>query len=436
MKKKEPYIFNKEDFSGIKKAIENIDLKFKLYHIKKLDFNKHSISDDEMNFIFQYDYINLEYLDIQKNGLTDKGIKSLQNKSLSNIKYLNISKNNITDVGLTYLNYLNNVNEFVLMNMNKLSNDYFLSLEKCKFAKKMKIFRCDKSKLSLSFASDSYNEFILPNLTSLRITKDSKKVCKILKYIFQSNNICSKIKEIDLSETLLRDNGMSRLAKNISLFKNLKSINLEGSGITTYSTQSFKLIHQHKIKIILNQEKLKFRVRRKIYHILLAGSEISGKTSYFNSYVFESFCEESCPSVGCIYTYIKYNKLKYTKFKLWDSCRWGGRFDSFLEDYIFLANGIILLFDLSVKKDFDNLSICLRMISDYHELEEFPVLLVGNKADLPKEVKQEEIDEFVAKEGLIGYFEVSCKASSKVEESLKFMVDYISQKEMAFPPGE
>ena len=87
----------------------------KLYQIKKLDFTEQNITDDEMHFIFQYDYVNLEYLDLKKKNLTNKGLKALQNKSLKNVKYLDISNNNITDEGLKYLNELNGLNELILL---------------------------------------------------------------------------------------------------------------------------------------------------------------------------------------------------------------------------------------------------------------------------------------------------------------------------------
>ena len=130
----------------IRKKIEKIEMKYKLYQIEKLDFNKQDINDDEMNFIFQYDYINLKYLDIQNKKLTNKGIRALQNESLKNIEYLNLSNNNINDIGLTYLNYLSNLKELVLFNMNYLSDDYFLSLEENFFINKI-ILRCDKKKI-------------------------------------------------------------------------------------------------------------------------------------------------------------------------------------------------------------------------------------------------------------------------------------------------
>ena len=50
------------------------------------------------------------------------------------------------------------------------------------------------------------------------------------------------------------------------------------------------------------------------------------------------------------------------------------------------------------------------MITEFHELENFPVLLIGNKSDKDIKVDENEIERFLDKENFIGYFEVSCKA--------------------------
>lgn len=59
------------------------------------------------------------FLDLGNKIFTNKGIKALQNKSLTNLKYLNLSNTNITDSGLKCLNELNNLNELVLLNIDK-----------------------------------------------------------------------------------------------------------------------------------------------------------------------------------------------------------------------------------------------------------------------------------------------------------------------------
>ena len=61
---KDLYFFNKNELIDIKKKIESIELKFKLYQIKILDFHSKKISYIKIHLIFQYDLINLEYLDL------------------------------------------------------------------------------------------------------------------------------------------------------------------------------------------------------------------------------------------------------------------------------------------------------------------------------------------------------------------------------------
>ena len=68
------------------------------------------------------------------------------------------------------------------------------------------------------------------------------------------------------------------------------------------------------------------------------------------------------------------------------------------------------------------------MITEYHNLKDFPVLLIGNKSDLDIQIKEEEIKKFVEKEKFIGYFEVSFKNHKNVEESFNFMINYLSDK--------
>ena len=215
-------IFNKKQLIDIKNKKENIELKYKLYHIKKLDFNKQEINDNEMNFIFHYDYINLEYLDLQNQNLSNKGIKALYNMSLSKLKYLNLSGGCVSDDGLKYLNPLWNLDELILLKMNKLSDNFFLSLEKNNFIRSIKIVKCDKAKLLFGRIKRNFINFEFPNLISVKIIDNTMNIHFSLKNLFLSESICSKLKELDISNSGMNDNGMLRLAKNISALKEIK----------------------------------------------------------------------------------------------------------------------------------------------------------------------------------------------------------------------
>jgi len=378
-----------------------------------------------MYFIFQYDYVNLEYLDLKKKNLTNKGLKALQNKSLKNVKYLDISNNNITDEGLKHLNELNGLNELILLNMNKLSDDYFLSLQSHDFNYSISHISCDKTKLTLKRVSTSFNYFHLPNLTTLKIVDNTINIHLILKELFQLDKICSKIEILDLSNSGLNDNGMLRLTKNISFFKNIESIILENSKITDYSKKYFEQLEKQNIKIVLNMNKLKPKTQKLCYRIVLGGSTISGKTTYINTFIQKSFYDMTISTIGSDKYDFRYPKYEDKKCIVWDTARWNGRFYGTIKRYLYSADGVILLFDLSDKNDFDELPYCVEFISDYYELEEFPVLLIGNKSDKEKNAKKEEIDKFLDKNKFIGYFEVSCKNNSNVQESMNFIFDYI-----------
>ena len=169
------------------------------------------------------------------------------------------------------------------------------------------------------------------------------------------------------------------------------------------------------------------------YEILLGGSTISGKTSFVNTYSQKYFYESMLTTIGVENYDFKFSKCGDKKFILFDTSRWAGRFKGIIKRYIYIADGVILLFDLSKKEDFEQLPDCLSMITDYYELEEFPVLLVGNKADLEKEVEDEEIQQFAEKNKFIRYFQVSSKTYTNVEESINFMFEYIYEKDKIFP---
>ena len=420
------YIFNKNELLDIKKKLDIIDMKYKFYQIEKLDFTNYPINNNELNFIFQYNFINLIYLNLEKNNITTEGIIGLQNKSLGKIKYLNLSNNSIKDEGLTYLKYMENLDELILLNMN-LSDKYFLYLQTNRFINKIKIIECEKSKLIMKSFSRNFDTFKLPNLTSLKFVNSTFEIHLYLKILFSCNNICSKIKELDLSYSRLTDNGLLRIKKNLEKLKNIQTINLENSKLTLKSKKYLDFFERKKIKILLNLNKL-IIPNKKIYTILLGGSTISGKTCYSYYCQNQSFPSNFLTTIGVDFKILYPSFDNNIKIRLYDMARWNGRFDSIIKNYFVMADGVLLLFDISSKEDFEGLNYCLSLITDYLELEDFPVLLIANKIDLERNTEKEEIEKFQKDNELIGFFETSCKTGINVIESFNFMVDYLIKK--------
>ena len=418
----EIYYFSKKELLELKKKIDKIELRLKFYRIKKIEFQNQKINIYDMSFIFQYDYINLEHLNLENNNLTSEGIKSLQNKSLININYLNLSNNPIDDIGLTYLNYLYNLKELILVDMPFLSDDYFSSLQSNSFIDKINVLNCDKNNLTLLYVNSNYNKFLLPNFNSLKFIFSSKlDIVNDLNILFTLDNICSRILYLDLSNIILTNNEVLILTENISNFKKIKQISISQKNLSSVSKKYLTKLKQKDIKIIFTENEQKNE-----YNILLGGSTISGKTSYFESYFSKKFDLDICSTLRGENKLIK--EINNIKFYLHDCCYWGKRYNSLVMQNIELSDGIILLFDISKKSDFARLTEFVKMINEYYQLENFPVLLVGNKSDLDSEINEEEIRNFLEKEKFIKYFEVSCKTHKNVEESVNYMVNYIYEK--------
>ena len=224
---------------------------------------------------------------------------------------------------------------------------------------------------------------------------------------------------------------MLRLVKNIFVFKKIKHINLENTQLTTESQKYIDQLNKINIKITFNNLKTKYQ--KEVYKLCLGGSTISGKTTYINTYKNKSFYESHLTTIGPDLFYLQAPKPIEKKVIIYDTARWGGKFDSIIRMNLLHSDGVLLLFDLSSKDDFNRIPHCLDMITDLYELEDFPVLLIGNKADLKKEVNDEEIEQFQVKGNFIGYFEVSCKNLRNVNESLDFLINYLYEKEKKFP---
>ena len=125
---------------------------------------------------------------------------------------------------------------------------------------------------------------------------------------------------------------------------------------------------------------------------------------------------------------IKNPKDDSINFVIYDTPRWNDKIELLFKIYMRYLDGAILLFNISYENDIDELPFCLKIIEDYFELEEFPILLIGTCADSLKDVNLEKFSELMKKYKFIKYFEVSSTRFKNVNESVQFMFDYICEK--------
>ena len=72
------YIFNKKELVDIKTKVDIIKIKDKFTQIQKLDFTSKIINNNDMIYIFQYNFNHIEYLNLENNNITNEGLASLK----------------------------------------------------------------------------------------------------------------------------------------------------------------------------------------------------------------------------------------------------------------------------------------------------------------------------------------------------------------------
>jgi small GTP-binding protein len=168
------------------------------------------------------------------------------------------------------------------------------------------------------------------------------------------------------------------------------------------------------------------------------GTEKSGKTGIINAFFGLGFVEEHQPTIDIVYN----NKLEIDGveqfFKIVDT---GGKlFSNIGESWIEEATGFILVFDVRqiLKKKINDHNSFLKLqnikkaILEINQ-ETLPVVLVGNKSDLEKNVKTTEIEDFCLHfykntKGSIPYIEVSSKTKENVKKLNKIIRFFIYLK--------
>ena len=177
---------------------------------------------------------------------------------------------------------------------------------------------------------------------------------------------------------------------------------------------------------VLNIEERIFIDRIKIG---IFGDEKVGKTSICNSFLNMEFQEDVPETIGCE----KYKKKKILKEEkeinliIWDTAG-NERFHSFVLKCIKACQGIILVFDVTNRKSFDDLEDWILSIKE--NMQDPLIILFGNKVDLDKEkwiVNEEEIERLVKKENL-KYFDVSAKSCQGIDEGFTYFANKIYDK--------
>ena len=162
--------------------------------------------------------------------------------------------------------------------------------------------------------------------------------------------------------------------------------------------------------------------------IMALGNNVVGKTSYILRFTENKFEKNYLATVGIDYQ-IKIVTFKEKQYKL---CLYDTvgeeKYRSITLNVIKDAQGILLMYDITIINSFDSIPNWIKSIKDVKG-SDFPMVLVGNKIDLESERKiTKEQGEKFAKENGIEFFEISNKNGINIQEAGLALVNKILEK--------
>ena len=163
--------------------------------------------------------------------------------------------------------------------------------------------------------------------------------------------------------------------------------------------------------------------REFLYKILLLGDTSVGKTCFLMRYTDNTFQEIHLSTIGLDYKLknVQLEDGKFVKIQIWDTAG-QDRFRSITKNYYKGAHGIILLYDITDRRSFDNVKTWIEQIRE-EVGDKVSIILVGNKIDEVdgRKVKTEE-GEKIANEIGLSFFECSAKTGENIDMIFNEMV--------------
>ena len=158
---------------------------------------------------------------------------------------------------------------------------------------------------------------------------------------------------------------------------------------------------------------------------ILIGDTSVGKKSFINTYCKKEFEDKFLSTIG-IDKEAKNIKILNEEYKLtiWSTAG-QERFRCLPKKYYQNSDGIFVLFDITNKESFREISNWINDIKDNNFVKENNniIYIIGNKIDLEekRKVNKEEVEEYVKSLGL-KYFEISCKINLNIQEVMARMI--------------
>ena len=162
------------------------------------------------------------------------------------------------------------------------------------------------------------------------------------------------------------------------------------------------------------------------FKILLLGDTSVGKTCFLKRYTEDTFQDAYLSTIGFDFKFkmVTLKNGKQVKVQLWDTAG-QERFRTIAKSYYKGAHGIILIYDVSNPKTYDNIKKWLAQIKE-EASSKVCIILVANKIDHEERVVTEEEGVKLAKSFNLKIFESSAKENINVTEAFQEVIENIS----------
>lgn len=165
-----------------------------------------------------------------------------------------------------------------------------------------------------------------------------------------------------------------------------------------------------------------------LFKLLLIGDSGVGKTCILFRFSDDAFNTTFISTIGIDFK-IKTIELRGKKIKLqiWDTAG-QERFHTITTSYYRGAMGIMLVYDITNSKSFDNIAKWLRNIQE-HANDDVEKMILGNKCDMEdKRVIAKERGETIARENGIRFLETSAKTNINIDKAFIDLSESILDK--------
>ena len=157
-----------------------------------------------------------------------------------------------------------------------------------------------------------------------------------------------------------------------------------------------------------------------IFKILIVGIGTVGKTCFFGKFTDGSFNPNHSVTIGLYYRITMINiEGKKIKLQIWDTPG-NDRLRTIVNTFYKGAHGIILMYDVTDKRSFNELNLFINNIKNYCN-NNIKVVLVGNKCDSSDRVITEEEGKKFAEKYNIKFFETSAKTGQNINEVFQYI---------------